>query len=65
MDRIRIILGIAKGIVYLHTNFTPPQIHRDIKSPNILIDNDLTPKVKIIEKSPLVISQQKPLCTLY
>ncbi|GLU14827.1 hypothetical protein SLE2022_313740 [Rubroshorea leprosula] len=43
--RLRIALGSAKGILYLHTEADPPIIHRDIKANNMLLDNKLNPKV--------------------
>ncbi|XP_050381056.1 probable LRR receptor-like serine/threonine-protein kinase At1g06840 isoform X2 [Argentina anserina] len=43
--RLRIALGSAKGILYLHTEANPPIFHRDIKATNILLDSNYTAKV--------------------
>jgi len=43
--RFNIILGIARGLAYLHEEVTPPIIHRDIKAANILLDKNLDPKI--------------------
>ncbi|KAJ9167195.1 hypothetical protein P3X46_021863 [Hevea brasiliensis] len=44
-QRHKIALGTAKGIAYLHHDCSPPIIHRDIKSSNILLDEDYEPKI--------------------
>ncbi|KFK38641.1 hypothetical protein AALP_AA3G141300 [Arabis alpina] len=41
--RIRIALGTAQAIEYLHEVCSPPLVHKNIKSSNILLDSDLTP----------------------
>uniref|UniRef100_A0A5B7AXY5 non-specific serine/threonine protein kinase n=1 Tax=Davidia involucrata TaxID=16924 RepID=A0A5B7AXY5_DAVIN len=44
-QRYRIALGAAKGIAYLHHDCSLPIIHRDIKSTNILLDEECEPKI--------------------
>ncbi|WCJ44183.1 Leucine-rich receptor-like protein kinase family protein [Euphorbia peplus] len=44
-QRYKIALGAAKGIAYLHNDCSPPIIHRDIKSSNILLDEDYDAKI--------------------
>ncbi|KAG8066304.1 hypothetical protein GUJ93_ZPchr0004g38975 [Zizania palustris] len=43
--RVKIAVGVARGIAFLHEEIRPPIIHRDIKASNILLDKDLTPKI--------------------
>ncbi|KAF1870510.1 hypothetical protein Lal_00003716 [Lupinus albus] len=43
--RLKIALGAARGLAYLHEDSSPPVIHRDFKSSNILLEDDFTPKV--------------------
>ncbi|XP_027350792.1 cysteine-rich receptor-like protein kinase 42 isoform X2 [Abrus precatorius] len=43
--RFNIILGTAEGLAYLHEGTKIRIIHRDIKSSNILLDENLTPKI--------------------
>ncbi|XP_057436832.1 proline-rich receptor-like protein kinase PERK7 isoform X2 [Lotus japonicus] len=43
--RLRIAIGSAKGLAYLHEDCHPRIIHRDIKGANILIENNFDAKV--------------------
>ncbi|XP_065878573.1 probable leucine-rich repeat receptor-like serine/threonine-protein kinase At3g14840 isoform X2 [Euphorbia lathyris] len=43
--RHRICIGIAKGLAFLHEESVIKIVHRDIKSTNVLLDKDLSPKI--------------------
>ncbi|XP_010247751.1 PREDICTED: G-type lectin S-receptor-like serine/threonine-protein kinase RKS1 [Nelumbo nucifera] len=43
--RLEIIVGIARGVLYLHQDSLLRIIHRDLKASNILLDSDMNPKI--------------------
>ncbi|KAG6702165.1 hypothetical protein I3842_07G019800 [Carya illinoinensis] len=43
--RLRIAMGIANAVAYLHTAFSRPFVHRDIRSPLIILDENNVPKM--------------------
>ncbi|KAK9032549.1 hypothetical protein V6N11_056809 [Hibiscus sabdariffa] len=43
--RMKIAVGSAEGILYLHHEATPHIIHRDIKASNVLLDSNFEPLV--------------------
>ncbi|KAF5480912.1 hypothetical protein F2P56_001616 [Juglans regia] len=43
--RYNVVEGIAQGLLYLHKYSRLRIIHRDLKASNILLDNDMNPKI--------------------
>lgn len=43
--RMKVLIGTAKALAYLHESIEPKVVHRDIKSSNILIDEDFNAKI--------------------
>ncbi|XP_058092556.1 probable serine/threonine-protein kinase PBL25 [Magnolia sinica] len=43
--RMKIATGAARGVEYLHDQANPPVIYRDLKSSNVLLDEQFNPKL--------------------
>ncbi|KAL9245360.1 hypothetical protein vseg_019022 [Gypsophila vaccaria] len=61
--RMNIILGMAKGLAYLHEGLEPKVVHRDIKSSNILLDRHWNPKVSDFGLAKLLNSEMSYVTT--
>ncbi|XP_059431731.1 leucine-rich repeat receptor-like kinase protein HAR1 isoform X2 [Corylus avellana] len=43
--RLKIAVGAAQGLSYMHHDCSPPIVHRDLKSSNILLDSEFNAKI--------------------
>ncbi|XP_034900638.1 cold-responsive protein kinase 1 isoform X2 [Populus alba] len=43
--RRKICVGVARGLAFLHEEVQPHIVHRDIKASNVLLDDELEPKI--------------------
>eukprot|EP01018_Ginkgo_biloba_P002126 Gb_06318 [translate_table: standard] len=64
--RYKIAFGAAQGLSYMHHGCSPPIVHRDIKSNNILLDSEFKPRIadfglaRIVEK----LGKQDPMSAI-
>ncbi|KAJ7535129.1 hypothetical protein O6H91_12G019300 [Diphasiastrum complanatum] len=57
-QRIRLVVGAAYGLAYLHQSCNPPVIHGDLRSRNILLTEDNAAKIAGLGKVPIAASSE-------
>uniref|UniRef100_A0A0E0K0X9 non-specific serine/threonine protein kinase n=1 Tax=Oryza punctata TaxID=4537 RepID=A0A0E0K0X9_ORYPU len=62
-SRMKIILGTAKGLMYLHEGLEPKVVHRDVKSSNILLDKHWNAKLSDFGLAKLLGSERSYVTT--
>lgn len=62
--RYKIAVGAARGIAYLHHDCIPHIIHRDIKSSNILLDQNMEARVSDFGLATLMQPENSHVSTL-
>ncbi|OEL29358.1 putative serine/threonine-protein kinase [Dichanthelium oligosanthes] len=62
-NRMKIILGTAKGLMYLHEGLEPKVVHRDVKSSNILLDKHWNAKLSDFGLAKLLGSERSYVTT--
>ncbi|XP_031113022.1 receptor protein kinase CLAVATA1-like [Ipomoea triloba] len=58
--RLKIAIGAAQGLCYLHHSCSPPIVHRDIKSSNILVDSDFNARIVDFGLAKMMASEGDP-----
>ncbi|CAA2998980.1 probable receptor-like serine threonine- kinase At4g34500 [Olea europaea subsp. europaea] len=61
--RMKIAIGTARGLAYLHEGLEPKVVHRDVKSSNILLDRKWNPKISDFGLAKLLGSEKSYVTT--
>lgn len=63
-NRLKITLGSARGLAYLHHECSPKIVHRDIKSSNILLNENMEPHISDFGLAKLLVDEDAHVTTV-
>ncbi|CAN6278237.1 unnamed protein product [Urochloa humidicola] len=58
--RLIVAVGAAQGLCYMHHSCSPPIIHRDVKTSNILLDSEFRAKVADFGLARMLVQEGEP-----
>ncbi|KAL1803897.1 hypothetical protein ACET3Z_032544 [Daucus carota] len=62
--RYNIINGIARGILYLHQDSKPIVIHRNLNASNILLDDEMNPRISDFTSAEILGESESEMSTM-
>ena len=64
MTRYKIAVRVAQGLCYLHHDWCPSIVHRDVKPSNIFLDSDMTIRVADFGVANLIRTSSEGMCVV-